>query len=68
VSERVVWRFAMAFLADVRLLAAWCETRADFRHFRADRVLALEDTGRRYPEQRHRLIRRWEECHRRRDG
>ena len=45
----------------MRLLAAWCETRADFRHFRADRVLALEDTGQRYPEQRHRLIRRWEE-------
>ncbi|GAB3507331.1 YafY family transcriptional regulator [Pseudoxanthomonas daejeonensis] len=60
-SERVVWPFAMAFLADMRLLAAWCESRADFRHFRADRVLALEDTGRRYPEPRHRLIRRWEE-------
>ena len=67
-SERVVWPFAMAFLADMRLLAAWCETRGDFRHFRADRVLALEDTGRRYPEQRHRLIRRWEECDRRRGG
>ena len=59
-SERLVWPFAMAFLADMRLLAAWCESRADFRHFRADRVLALEDTGRRYPEQRQRLIRRWE--------
>lgn len=65
-SERVVWPFAMAFLADIRLLAAWCETRADFRHFRADRVLALEDTGRRYPEQRHRLLRRWEQQRRRR--
>ena len=59
-SERLVWPFAMAFLADMRLLAAWCESRADFRHFRADRVLALEDTGRRYPEQRQRLVRRWE--------
>ena len=59
-SERLVWPFAMAFLADMRLLAAWCESRADFRHFRADRVLGLEDTGRRYPEQRQRLVRRWE--------
>jgi predicted DNA-binding transcriptional regulator YafY len=67
-SERVVWPFAMAFLADMRLLAAWCESRADFRHFRADRVLALEDTGRRYPEQRHQLLRRWERQHRRRHG
>jgi len=68
-SERVVWPFAMAFLDDIRLLAAWCEMRADFRHFRADRVLELEDTGRPYPEQRHRLLRRWEqECLRRGKG
>lgn len=58
-TERVVWPFAMAFLADVRLLAAWCELRGDFRHFRADRVLGLEDTGMRYPERRHGLLRRW---------
>lgn len=61
VSERVVWPFAMAFFDDVRLLAAWCELRCDFRHFRADRVLALEDTWRRYPERRHALLRRWRE-------
>lgn len=67
-SERLVWPFAMAFLADMRLLAAWCESRADFRHFRADRVLALEDTGRRYPEQRQRLMRRWERQRLRRTG
>ena len=60
-SERLVWPFAMAFLADMRLLAAWCESRADFRHFRADRVLGLEDAGRRYPDTRHGLLRRWRE-------
>ena len=60
VTERVVWPFAMAFLDQVRLLAGWCELRGDFRHFRADRVLALEDTGRRYPAQRHQLLRRWQ--------
>jgi predicted DNA-binding transcriptional regulator YafY len=59
VTERAVWPFAMAFLADVRLLAAWCELRGDFRHFRADRVLWLEDTGTRYPDRRHNLLRRW---------
>lgn len=62
-SERVIWPFAMAFLAEIRLLAAWCEMRGDFRHFRADRLVSLEDTGQRYPEQRHRLLRRWnQEC------
>lgn len=58
-TERVIWPFAMAFLADKRLLAAWCELRQDFRHFRADRVHALEDTGERYPAQRHALMQRW---------
>ena len=59
-TERLVWPFAMAFLADRRLFAAWCETRVDFRHFRADRVVALEDTGRLYPDGRHRLLHRWQ--------
>lgn len=58
-SERTIWPFAMAFLAQMRLLAAWCELRGDFRNFRADRVLALEDTGQPYPVQRHQLLRRW---------
>ena len=58
-SERVIWPFAMAFLAEVRLLAAWCELRKDFRHFRADRVISLEDTGQHYPARRHELLKRW---------
>lgn len=58
-SERMIWPFAMAFMADVRMLAAWCEMRGDFRHFRADRLLALEDTAQRYPAQRHQLLKRW---------
>ncbi|MCW4454819.1 YafY family transcriptional regulator [Flavobacterium sp. MXW15] len=61
VTERVTWPFAMAFLAQMRVLAAWCQLRGDFRHFRADRVLALEDTGTRYPGQRHQLLKRWRE-------
>jgi len=58
-SERMIWPFAMAFMADVRVMAAWCEMRGDFRHFRADRLLALEDTAQRYPAQRHQLLKRW---------
>lgn len=59
-SERVVWPFAMAFFDPItRTFAAWCELRGDFRHFRADRVRALEETGARYPQRRHALIRRW---------
>ena len=61
VSERFIWPFAMAFLSEVRLLAAWCELRGGFRHFRADRVQALDDTGQPYPELRHQLLKRWRE-------
>jgi hypothetical protein len=57
----------MAF-DEVRLLAAWCELRGDFRHFRADRVLALEDCGQRYPDRRHALLRRWREQRLKNDG
>jgi predicted DNA-binding transcriptional regulator YafY len=63
-SERTIWPFAMAYLTEKRLIAAWCELRGDFRHFRADRVLWLEDTGVRYPERRHRLLRRWKQMQR----
>lgn len=59
VTERRIWPFAMAFFDRARLIAAWCELRQDFRHFRADRVVALADSGARYPERRHALIRRW---------
>lgn len=61
-SERTVWPFAMAFFAQTRMIAAWCELRGDFRHFRADRIAALHDTGRRYPTPRHQLLRRWREA------
>lgn len=59
-TERFVWPFAMAFFdPDVRLFAAWCELRGDFRSFRASRVRTLEDAGRAYPTRRHLLISRW---------
>jgi predicted DNA-binding transcriptional regulator YafY len=58
-SRRRIWPFAMAFLGGYGMIAAWCELRGDFRHFRADRVLALGDAGERYPSRRHLLIKRW---------
>ncbi|WP_369976202.1 helix-turn-helix transcriptional regulator [Xanthomonas bundabergensis] len=58
-SQRRIWPFAMAFLGGYGVIAAWCELRGDFRHFRADRVLALADDGERHPSRRHLLIKRW---------
>jgi predicted DNA-binding transcriptional regulator YafY len=41
-SERVVWPFALVYFEEARVLAAWCESRADFRNFRADRIERME--------------------------
>ncbi|PBC08120.1 YafY family protein [Mesorhizobium sp. WSM3859] len=58
-SKRVVWPFALAFFDKVRVMAAWCETRQDFRHFRADRMSDLTATGIRYPRRRQSMLKEW---------
>ncbi len=58
-TERRIWPFAMAFFDQRRILAAWCELRQDFRHFRADRVRCVTDLQERYPGSRSGLIERW---------
>ncbi len=60
-SERIVWPITIVYFDDVRVLAAWCEIRAAFRHFRVDRVRAATVLDERYPERRSALIRRWRE-------
>ena len=68
-TSRTVWPFAMAFFDPLtRTFAAWCELRRDFRHFRADRVTALEDAGEPYPERRYALLKRWRAQPRRQRG
>lgn len=39
-TRRIVWPVILGFLDDTRMLAAWCELRRDFRHFRAERIAA----------------------------
>ena len=58
-SRRVVWPFAMGYFEEARVLAAWCETRKDFRHFRTDRILEAAELGERYPRRRQVLLREW---------
>jgi predicted DNA-binding transcriptional regulator YafY len=46
-SERIIWPVMIGYMETVRLLAAWCELRQDFRHFRTDRIVEaafLEET------------------------
>ncbi|MBA8735385.1 helix-turn-helix transcriptional regulator [Chromobacterium violaceum] len=58
-SRRVVWPFALGFFEKVQVLAAWCELRQDFRHFRCDRILRCESAEDRYPRRRQALLREW---------
>lgn len=58
-TRRTVWPLALAFFDRARVLAAWCELRQDFRHFRTDRIAAVEPTGTRYAGRRSDLVRRW---------
>lgn len=46
-TSRVVLPLAITYYVRVAVLAAWCELRSDFRHFRIDRIVdcdPMEDT------------------------
>ncbi|MBU8895142.1 transcriptional regulator [Corallococcus sp. H22C18031201] len=63
-STRTLWPFAVGFFDRVRVIVAWCELRDGFRHFRVDRISALETTDTRYPRSRRELLRTWFESER----
>lgn len=54
-TKRLVWPVAVGFFEAAEVLAAWCETRRDFRHFRLDRIGALMPVHERTPK-RHRIL------------
>lgn len=47
-SERIVWPVIVGYFDRARVLAAWCELRREFRHFRTDRIVEA-----RFPDERH---------------
>jgi predicted DNA-binding transcriptional regulator YafY len=58
-TRRTVWPFALGFFDRVRIVAAWCELRGDYRHFRTDRIAALKLSDKRYPRRRQALLKEW---------
>ena len=58
-SSRVVWPFALVYFDQARVLMGWCELRGDFRNFRTDRILNVEQLAVRYPKRRTTLLREW---------
>ena len=55
-TDRVIWPIALAFYEGKQTVAAWCELRSGFRHFRTDRIKSLEARTERYPKRRAVLI------------
>ncbi len=58
-TSRTIWPFALGYFDRVQVVVAWCERRQSMRHFRSDRIVALECTGTRFPEKRQALLARW---------
>lgn len=58
-SDRTIWPIAIVYFDAVRLLAAWCEKRAAFRHFRVDRLHVKTISEERYPGRRQSIVTRW---------
>ena len=60
-SIRRVWPFALGYFEQIRIMAAWCELRQDFRHFRTDRIREMAVQEGRYPQRRAALMKAWRE-------
>jgi predicted DNA-binding transcriptional regulator YafY len=58
-SGRTIWPFALGFFDRVRVVAAWCESREGFRHFRTDRISEVQLLEERYPRRRQALLKDW---------
>jgi len=58
-TERTCLPLAVIYYVEVTVLAVWCELRDDFRHFRADRIVACHETGDSFADLALRLRRDW---------
>ena len=58
-SERTIWPIAVAYYVQATLICGWCELRQDYRHFRADRIVALTVLEEHYPSDNGRLMAEW---------
>lgn len=59
-TARTVWPLVLIYYVDNVMIAAWCELRRDFRHFRLDRVLDWSLPGSDFAGQSAGLLAEWE--------
>jgi predicted DNA-binding transcriptional regulator YafY len=58
-TTRTIWPIALVYFDASRLVAAWCEMRRGFRHFRSDRITGATVLTERYPQSRSTLLKAW---------
>jgi len=58
-STRTIWPLVLGYFDHVRMLAAWCELRQEFRHFRTDRINSVTVERERFPRRRQALVQEW---------
>ncbi|GLS20716.1 DNA-binding protein [Labrys miyagiensis] len=59
-TQRTVWPVILGYAEESRLLAAWCELRQGFRHFRTDRIIEAKILSETNGLRRGELRRRWQ--------
>lgn len=58
-SSRVIWPIAIGYMKETQVLAAWCELRQSYRHFRLDRIQSYAVINEKFPYPKHYLLERW---------
>lgn len=60
-SQRTIWPVALGIFMTEPVMAAWCEKRLAFRHFRLDRVQDLQTLDTAIPQPHAQLSKRWKQ-------
>ena len=58
-TQRIVWPVTVGFFDSVQVLAAWCELRDDYRHFRIDRIQGAQLLTEKTPRRRSQMMKEW---------
>ncbi len=62
-TSRTILPIAVLYYIETIVLAAWCELRNDFRHFRIDRIEQCTATDNSFPERGSSLRKQWRSMH-----
>lgn len=62
-SNRIILPLVLLYYVDSLVIAAWCELRNNFRHFRVDRITRCEVTDQSFEEGGNQLRENWQAHH-----